>query len=293
MAGVQTGDRLKLLDAKAIDKIDGAIEKLQSMAPGEKVALEVERGDKTLTLEATLTTLPESLPDALPAAHAPLGPAPPDAEAPEAPPQLGVVTIKLPEFENECLAYVPETYDPRLSYGIIVWLHGSGGIKQAELVERWKPLCDQHDFILVAPKSSDRDRWQPTEARFVRRAVDDVLKNYSVDRSRVVVHGHEGGGAMAYLVGMANRDLLRAVAAVDSPLPRVAQMGETDPGERMAFYAAIATKSETTAAVEAGIARLRALKFPVTVHQLGEQGRYLTTEELEQLVRWFDSLDRI
>jgi len=61
----------------------------------------------------------------------------------------------------------------------------------------------------------------------------------------------------------------------------------------MAFYAAIATKSETTAAVEAGIARLRALKFPVTVHQLGEQGRYLTTEELEQLVRWFDSLDRI
>ena len=101
------------------------------------------------------------------------------------------------------------------------------------------------------------------------------------------------GGAMAYLVGFTNRDVVRAVAVVDAPLPRVAQLPETDPVERLAFYTTLATKTDATPAVEAGIKRLRDMKFPVSVHDVGDQPRYLTTEELQQLVRWFDSLDRI
>ena len=285
---LKSGDQIRSIDGAAIEKLSAIVEKLQTLEPGDRVRLEIRRGSETLLVEPTLAQLPEGLPGVLPAAFA----------VPEAPvaaegPKTGIVTIKLPEFQNECLAYVPENYTPNRTYGVVVWLNAPGDFKQEELIERWKPLCDEQGFILLAPKSADRTRWQPTEARFVRRMLDDVIKNYHTDAARVAVHGHEGGAAMAYLVGLTNRDLVRAVAAVDAALPRVSQLPETDPVERVAFYTTLATGAENTAAVEAGIKRLREMKFPVTVQNIGDQGRYLTTEELQQLVRWFDSLDRL
>jgi poly(3-hydroxybutyrate) depolymerase len=139
----------------------------------------------------------------------------------------------------------------------------------------------------------DRTRWQPTDVRFVRSALADVMKNYSTDPARIVVHGHEGGGSLAYLVGLASHDVVRAIAVVDAALPRLAQLPEADPVKRLAFYTTLATKSETAAAVESGIKRLRTLKLPVTVKTVGEQSRYLIGDELEELVRWFDTLDRL
>ena len=98
---------------------------------------------------------------------------------------------------------------------------------------------------------------------------------------------------MAYLVASTNQDLVRAVAVVDAPLPRQTQPPEADPVHPLAFYTTLATKSETSTAVEAGIKRLREMKYPVTVKTVGEQARYLTDAELAELVRWFDSLDRL
>ena len=39
----------------------------------------------------------------------------------------------------------------------------------------------------------------------------------------------------------------------------------------------------------------RGVKIPLTlvVKNIGEQSRYLTAEEMEELARWFDSLDRL
>jgi serine protease Do len=291
-AGIKPGDRIASLSGEAIEGLDAIHEKLQALAPDEKIKIEVRRGGETLPLELTLARLPENLPGPLPPAHPPLDPAAP-VTADAAKPQVGTVTLKLPEFENECLAYVPESYDARMAYGVIVWLHAPGGLKSDELLERFRPLCQQYDFILLAPKASDRTKWQPTEARFIRRVLDDVMKDYTTDPARIVVHGHEGGGAMAYVVGIANADIVRGVAVVDAPLPRLAQVPETNAAQRLAFYTTLATKSELTPAVEDTVKRLRDMKYPVTVQNVGEQGRYLTADELEALVRWFDTLDRL
>jgi serine protease Do len=291
-AGIKPLDRLKTLDGQPMESLEALQQKLQSLSVGDKVHLEVVRGDESLALDAQLSRLPETLPGPLPAARGALPPkTEPDAEG-ESRPKVGVVALKIPEFENECLAYVPESYDPRLAYGVVVWLHAPGGLKADELVELWKPLCDEHDLILVAPKSADRTRWQATEGRFVRRVLDDVAKNYTTDPARIVVHGHEGGGAMAYLVASANDDVVRAVAAVDAPLPRLVQIPPTDPVHRLAFYTTLTTKSETSAAVENTIKRLREMKYPVVVQTIGEQARYLTRDELAELARWIDTLDR-
>ena len=73
---------------------------------------------------------------------------------------------------------------------------------------------------------------------------------------------------------------------------RLIQPPETDPVHRLAIYSTLATKSELAMFVETGVKRFRDLKYPVTVKDVGEQARYLTAEELTELVRWFDALDR-
>jgi hypothetical protein len=288
-AGIQPGDRLQSCDGRKIESVETLLEQLQSRAPGETVPLEVRRGGETLLLKPQLAALPETLPGELPS------PYPPNLEvkAEGEKPQVGKIDLKVPEFENACLAYVPEDYSPRVPHGLVLWLHAPGGVKQEELLELWQPLCEEFDFILVAPRASDSTKWQPTEVRFITRVLAEAMKRYTFDPARVVVHGHQGGGTMAYLVALVNADVVRGVAVVEAALPRVSRLPETDPVHRLAFFTTLATKTEQTAAVEAGIQRLREAKYPVVVKEVGEQDRYLTGEELQELVRWFDSLDRI
>ena len=286
-AGMQAGDRLTSLAGQKTKNAKEVAEALLPLAPGETIKLEVVRGEQTMLLDATLARLPESLPGELPPAHEPL-----PANDAQRPP-VGKAPIKVPEFANACIAYVPDDYHPDARYGVIVWLHAPGQYKPDELVELWKPLCDEHEFILLAPESSDAAAWRPPDVRIVRRMLDEVIKTYNVDPARVVVHGHEGGGSLAYLFGLSNPEVVRAIAVADAPLPRGVQPPENDPLNRLAVYTTLATKGPLAGAVMAGIEKLRAQKYPLTVHEVGEQGRYLTSDEMAQLVRWFDTLDRL
>ena len=123
--------------------------------------------------------------------------------------------------------------------------------------------------------------------------LDQVADKYHVDRNRIVVGGQEAGGAMAYLLATANRQWIRAVAAVDAAAPAGSPVPPNDPMMRMAFYIATAEKSPAKGAIGETVTRLRAEKYPVTVHDLGATQRSLDAAELNELARWIDSLDRL
>jgi poly(3-hydroxybutyrate) depolymerase len=175
-------------------------------------------------------------------------------------------------------------------YGVIVWLHPSGGFKTDELIAKWKPLCEAHDLILLAPKSAEAGHWQRTELEFVRKALDDVLQKYNIDRSRIVVAGEEAGGGIAYLLAVQNRELVRGVAAINAGLPPGIRPPENDPVQRLAIFTTAA--KQASPAIAAGVKKLRDAKFPVTELDIGATPRPLSADELEQLIRWIDTLDR-
>jgi len=284
-AGLQTADVVMSIDGQQVQNREALIERTAALEVGKPVTLDVRRGAERVSLELTPATEPDSVPAELPPAVDAAKPAAGDR------PQVGQFAVKLPEFNNECLAYVPEAYNPQSSYGLVVWLHPPGGSKDEELLARWRATCDRLNLILLAPHSVDPARWMPPEVAFVGKAIDQIRAHYNVDPNRVVLHGHQAGGTLAYMVAMLHRDVVRGVAAVDAPL--LGKMPENDPAYRLSLLTTTASKAILAEQINAGIEQLRSLKYPVTVFDEGETARYLNDEEFAALVRWIDSLDKI
>jgi len=286
-AGLQPGDRVTALGERQTADAAALREAIIAYDPDAEVTVQYVRDEQTESTKLVLGSQTTSVPESLPPAHPPLGT--PEGELPG----TGVVDIKIPEIANECLAYVPEDYDPRIPYGLVVWLHAPGKFDKTELLEAWQPICDQHELILLAPQSADPRRWTSTEIEFIRKAMDDVLRNYSIDPARVVLHGYLAGGAMAYHVAFSHRDVCRAVVPVGAPLPMRVGDPMTDPVEPLAIYSCSSADSKVAEQITAGEKRLGEKKFPVIVVDVPAPERYLNDQELAKLVRWIDSLDRI
>ena len=228
-AGIAAGDVLVSLEGEPIRSRAELAVKIGALEPGNEINLEVRHTGESRKLKIALAPLPENLPpkdlppnkrketSALPKGTAPFSSNENrDSPQPGERPKVGAMPLKVPEFPNEAWAYVPENYDPDVPCGVVIWLHAPGGYDWKELLARWKPLCDRHDLILLAPKSADPSRWMPGELDWINRLLTDVRSKYHVDAARVAVHGYEGGGSMAFLAAFRSRDAIRAVAAVEA-----------------------------------------------------------------------------
>jgi poly(3-hydroxybutyrate) depolymerase len=128
---------------------------------------------------------------------------------------------------------------------------------------------------------------------FIRKTMDEVLGKYNVDRTRVVAHGYQAGGAMGYLLAFSHLDVIRAVAAIDAPLPLRAQIPANDPIHRLEIYSALPSESSLSERITAGAKRLTDAKFPVVVRKIDGNSRDLNDNEFIEMSRWIDTLDRI
>ena len=176
---------------------------------------------------------------------------PADASPPadESEASVGKIEIKFPEAPNNCLAYVPETYNSHVPYGLIIWLHAAGGYKVDDLVQRWKPLvrCQRHDFVL-APKSR---RTGPLAARpswslSARRSTTWCKNTMSIRRADCC-RGEDAGGSLAYLLAGQHPDLIRGVAAINA----LSTAGHASAGERSGAAAGVlGSHGEAFAAID-------------------------------------------
>ncbi|MDH3717311.1 MAG: PDZ domain-containing protein, partial [Planctomycetota bacterium] len=286
-AGLKAGDRIVKLSGRTLKSRYDLFDILTANTPGEAVKVEWQRGDQSMKAEVTLSDLPTDIPPQLPPARNAA-----DSQ-PESDADVGVIEIKLPEFKNECMAYVPETYDPAVPHGVIIWLHRPGRVDQDQLLDRWKDLCDAHDLILLAPQASDAGRWQRDEVEFVSGALARLTKLYEVDPARTVVHGWEAGGAMAFFVFAADKSQIHGVAVVDSAMPVQLRAPPLEPTARVAVFWSYGSQHAAASRIQTQVQRLAKLNYPVTVREREGPGRYLSDEQLSELVRWIDSLDRI
>jgi serine protease Do len=317
-------------DAKELRPFSGRdafVALLDGLAPGTEVKLELKRkdGDKTDTVKAKLAAMSDDVPD-LPLDHdtakraleprkqvAAVRPTDPRArpaekkdekkddkkdeknedKKEEKKPETGLQERTTPAKDHQYWVFVPKNYDPNVSHALVVWLHaaGNGGKDARDMVSIWQDLCEDRHIILVGPKSESETGWLGSEAEFVLEAARDVMKEYTVDRKRVVVHGMGVGGQMAFYLGFNARDMVRGVATTGAVLGT--QPKPTEAGRRLAFFVVAGGKDPLAKEIAGVKPQLNEQKYAVTFREVAEMGKeYLDRRTFDELVRWIDSLDK-
>jgi len=286
-SGLTQGDRIAAVDDTTIESAEALRDVIAGREPGERVNVRFVRNGQTQVAATTLGRSSTSLPGKLPPAH------PPAASDAPATHRVGDVDVTIVESASKCVAFVPHRYNPAVPHGLVIWLHEPGSTDPPPVPDAWKPLCEERGLIVLAPRAADPRRWSPTEVELIRKAIDTLAAEYAVDPTRVVVHGRMGGGGMAYLVAFSNRDVVRGIAVVDSPLPAGLRAPATDPTQPLAVFSASSEKSVGLERIRGGEKRLEQLAFPVVAKTLPGNPRQPDEREMAELVDWIDTLDRI
>ena len=284
-AGMQDGDQIMKLDDEEIKSSDDLRNKLDTNLPGDTVVIVAKRAEEEIKFECVLAKLPTDMVETDPRLS--------EFDTPAEESQRGIVEVKLPEESRECFAYVPEDYDSRLPHGLVVWLLPPGPFDKAKLTADWDELARKHDLIILAPRPEDSQRWERTEIAFVRKTIEQVAKTYTVDVNRTAVSGRKSGGAMAFLTGITNRDIVRGIAMADAVVPFGIPLPETEPLKRLAFLLTTSADYELKPSVEKLVADLTERKFPVTRDENDTKATDDDDATRETIARWVDSLDRI
>jgi serine protease Do len=333
-AGIRAGDRIMKIGREVppaplrlqpIAGRDAMMDLLDSAVPGLELAFEVKRGEnkKTETLKIKLVEVPDTVPSKrqLPdpakasvkkALTKPkgVGAQPPGAAKKEEKKEAkrdddkkaetGFLKRTTAAADHTYWLYVPENYDPNIAHAVLVWLHPPGKNKEKDFDlfwQSWQLFCEDYHIILVCPAAeSERGGWTQSEAEFVQEAVRSVSEGYTVDRRRIIAHGMDQGGEMAFALGFRSRGLFRGVATTGSALsgnPR-----DKVANQPLSFFLIVGDKDPLRDSVKETKTKLIEKKFPVIYREIPNLGRQyidgqLGIDTLEELVRWIDSLDRL
>jgi predicted peptidase len=99
------------------------------------------------------------------------------------------------------LVYLPEGYDGRKAYPLVMFLHGAGERgSDVGRVAAWGPpklvaAGRQFGFVLVSPQCEQGDWWRVDDLEVLLK---DVERRYAIDRSRVYLTGLSMGGCATW-----------------------------------------------------------------------------------------------
>ncbi|MHB1422283.1 MAG: PDZ domain-containing protein [Gemmataceae bacterium] len=329
-AGIKAGDRIMKIGREVppapprlqpLAGRDQMLDMLEGAAPGLELSFEVKRGSgkKTETLKIKLAEVPDTVPSKteLPekasvkkALTTPkgVGPRQPaarnkekkDPKKDDKKADLGFLKRTTAAADHTYWIYVPENYDPNIAHAVLVWLHPPGKNKEKDFDNFWQSWqfpCEDYHIILVCPQAeSERGGWTQSESEFVQEAVHAVGESYTVDRRRIIAHGMDQGGEMAFALGFRSRGLFKGVATTGSALggnPR-----DKVANQPVSFFLVVGDKDPLLDTVKDTRTKLIEKKYPVIYREIKNMGRQyidgrLGIDTLEELARWIDSLDRL
>ena len=128
--------------------------------------------------------------------------------------------------------FIPRDYDPRRSYPLVVYLHGSGGLgsdnlKQISSANAYGPrffmsqaVQSKHPALILAPQAPNGTAWSSSgpgstlsfPARLMVEIVQALQREYSIDASRLYITGQSLGGFGTWDIITRRPDLFAAAA---------------------------------------------------------------------------------
>jgi len=105
------------------------------------------------------------------------------------------------------------------------------------------------------------------------------------------VHGRQGGGQMACLLGLAGQQVVRGISLAAAPVPRQVEVPEAEPSTRLAVFAGVPVERSLAMQMREGLRKLSSAGYPVTISSIESESGQLIATERGSLARWIDSLD--
>ena len=115
--------------------------------------------------------------------------------------------------------FVPQGYDPSISYALILCLHGAG-FNGDSYLDRWVPRLTE-GYILVCPTISMGAWWTREGEELVMATFHRVMSQYHIDPDRVFLTGMSNGGIGAWIIGMHHAALFAGIAPMASGIDKV------------------------------------------------------------------------
>lgn len=134
--------------------------------------------------------------------------------------------IQIGGLEREYILRVPKNYRPGMPTPVVLALHGLGGnMNLFASGTKIEDVADKEGFICVVPNGLQANMrgWNAgffamagtkDDVDFMKAILDNVEKEFSVDKKREYVFGHSNGAMMSYYLGGLMSDRLAAVAGI-------------------------------------------------------------------------------
>jgi acetyl esterase/lipase/prenyltransferase beta subunit len=130
-------------------------------------------------------------------------------------------TLKTEQGERRYSLFLPDGYDGQKAFPVVLFLHGSGergedGILSAQvgLGAAIARQPDAYPFIAVFPQAKRTWAADSDDAKDALAALDEVMKSFKVDPSRVVLTGLSMGGSGSWSNAAAHPERFSAVVTV-------------------------------------------------------------------------------
>lgn len=144
------------------------------------------------------------------------------------------------------ITYIPDNPDGA-KMPLIISLHGGFASPKGQFrLADFRPLANKEKFIVVCPASKHfwhdgKNNHGIDDVKFMSRIIDEMVKKYNADESRVYVTGISNGGFMTSKLACQLHDRIAAIAVVaatldqyegyapEKPMPVIYMHGTKDP----------------------------------------------------------------
>lgn len=141
-------------------------------------------------------------------------------------------TIRIGGLTREYQVYAPSGYRRRQAVPLVFLFHGGGGTNSGIVRQSgYADLAERQGFILAAPQGfsntwnagsglsqGDAERANIDDLGFVRAMLSRIMRDYSIDRSRVYLTGMSKGGMLAYYAACNMSVDIAALVAVSTTM---------------------------------------------------------------------------
>lgn len=126
--------------------------------------------------------------------------------------------------------YIPENFDERKAYPLVIMLHGAGSNHRLALrrvfgksnaegetdveASRYFPEWDDVPYIVAAPFARGTAGYQGIPEKDVYAVLADIKKRFNIDENRIYLTGLSMGGGGTLWLGLSRPDIWAALAAV-------------------------------------------------------------------------------